>query len=339
MAAPASEIYLSTSRFGALDGLRCLSILAVIWHHTGGRAFPDSTFLQRGGYGVWLFFVVSGFLITTLLKREKRRRGHISLKKFMARRALRIFPLYYTVLAVYCGLVFVLERDSVAGQGFFQNLKYFLTYSSNWFVPLDDGRIIFYFAWSLATEEQFYLVWPWAEKLLHPGFATALILALVALAFAFDQAPFAAVGCGVILAHGLDDPRSFSALAKVIGGRFACLAFLALVVALTAWEPSPAVAIIAAMTLLVGACTLREDSALAPFLEVKPFVQVGQVSYGMYLLHMLAYNVVRKGLAMAGYSIPVGEFALTTLVTYGVAKISYVYYESIFLRLKDRYAA
>lgn len=93
----------------------------------------------------------------TLLLRERERNSKIDLKAFYIRRSLRIFPLYYGVLFLYMVLVSVLERDSTAGQAFFNNLIYFATYTSNLFVPL-DGRVIFYFAWSLAAEEQFYLM-------------------------------------------------------------------------------------------------------------------------------------------------------------------------------------
>ena len=113
--------------------------------------------------------------------------GHISLRGFFARRALRIFPLYYTVLGLYAALVFLSEKDPVVRGDFFSNLPAFLTYTSNWFVPpAADKRVIFYFAWSLATEEQFYLVWPLVMALsrrtwVPVAFMSALLtLALVA---------------------------------------------------------------------------------------------------------------------------------------------------------------
>jgi peptidoglycan/LPS O-acetylase OafA/YrhL len=107
-----------------------------------------------GAQGVSLFFASSGFLITTLLLREKARNSRIDLKAFYVRRSLRIFPLYYGVLLVHIALVTLLERDSVTGQAFYDNLIYFATCTSNLFVPL-DGRVIFYFAWSVAAEEPF----------------------------------------------------------------------------------------------------------------------------------------------------------------------------------------
>ena len=96
------------------------------------------------------------------------------------------------------------------------------------------------------------------------------------------------------------------------------------------------------MALLVGATVIREDHWLRPLLAQPMVMKIGQVSYGMYLMHMLAYNVVKKGLHALG-----GEglghwalvFGLTAMVAYGAAFLSYRYYESIFLRMKHRYAS
>lgn len=126
--------------FGSLDGLRALSVVAVIWHHTTGPHV--SALLASGPHGVTLFFAISGFLIVTLLLRERDRAGRIDLKAFYIRRSLRIFPLYYAVIAVYTLLVCVVERNNPVGREFFNNLPFFLIYTSNWFVLL-EGRVIF----------------------------------------------------------------------------------------------------------------------------------------------------------------------------------------------------
>ncbi|HEY3820819.1 MAG TPA: acyltransferase [Polyangiaceae bacterium] len=94
---PTHDHFLGTSRFSSLDGLRCLAVVPVVWHHSTPR--PPSGLLGRGPLGVDLFFAISGFLITTLLLRE-RRRGELSVGRFYARRALRIFPAYYLVLGL-----------------------------------------------------------------------------------------------------------------------------------------------------------------------------------------------------------------------------------------------
>src|ERR1700733_8095947 len=97
-------------RFAALDGLRALSVIAVVWHHTSGT--PGPAISAKGYLGVDFFFAISGFLITTLLVREHAATKTISLRKFYARRALRIFPLYYATLAVYVALIAATRRHT-----------------------------------------------------------------------------------------------------------------------------------------------------------------------------------------------------------------------------------
>ena len=155
------EAFTATAWFSGLDGLRAFSVVAVLWYHLAGE--HDLALLNHGNQGVQLFFAISGFLVTTLLLRERRRTGTISLRSFYLRRTLRIFPLYYAVLATYALLVFATLRGTPKGAEFWQHLPAFATYTSNWFVSADAGTghgVTFYFAWSLATEEQFYLVWP-----------------------------------------------------------------------------------------------------------------------------------------------------------------------------------
>ena len=145
--------YLDTSRFPSLDGLRCLAILPVIWHHSTPRPLPG--FAGKGPLGVHLFFAVSGFLITTLLVREHRRTGTLSLSRFYVRRSLRIFPLYYSVLALYAARAWLLLSPSPMRAHFLHNLPFFATYTANVLVDFDVPHpVIFGFSWSLATEEQ-----------------------------------------------------------------------------------------------------------------------------------------------------------------------------------------
>ena len=153
------ERFQRSRRFSALDGLRAISVLAVVWHHTEGVGRDG--LLGRGYLGVQMFFAISGFLITTLLLRERARTGCISLRKFYARRTLRILPLYYAVLITYTVLVAALRGGTVEAHEFWRHLPSFATFTSNWFVDVSsDTDVTFYFAWSLATEVHFYLFWP-----------------------------------------------------------------------------------------------------------------------------------------------------------------------------------
>lgn len=347
--------YRDRRHFASLDGLRALSVMAVIWHHTVGHDAALPLLFANGAQGVTLFFAISGFLIVTLLLRERDRHGGIDLRAFYMRRALRIFPLFYAVLALYTLLVLTVERDSAPGREFLANLPYFLSYTSNWFVVL-EGRVIFYFAWSLASEEQFYLLWPWAQRYLKPVQALSLMLGVIAVVVAFQSLGSAEAGLptlwvrivtsvplaicfGVVLAHLLHQPRAHHALRWLFGWRGSSLLYAGLCLGLMGTGRAPAAMIHLAMALLVGACVYREDHALAPLLRTRGLALVGSVSYGMYLLHMLVKNTVVKllahtGLAQDSYLV----FVLTLVGSIAVALLSYRHFESFFLRRKARYA-
>jgi len=172
------DAFQRTRFWPSLDGLRAISIAAVVWHHAAG---PRAGLAGQGFRGVDLFFAISGFLITTLLLREQARTGTVDLGGFYLRRALRIFPLYYASLAVYSLLVRTLEPNTFAGHEFMHNLPYFATYTSNWFIDLQGERVIFYFAWSLATEQQFYAVWPWVLRFSRKRDTPLFFMAALAL--------------------------------------------------------------------------------------------------------------------------------------------------------------
>lgn len=341
--------------FGSLDGLRAFAILAVVWYHT--LPFPHDALLGQGNKGVTLFFAISGFLIVTLILRAKQSPAGFRLRQFWGRRALRILPLYYAVLLVYVGLVALAESDAGARGAFWGNLPAFATFTSNWFVNLEDARVIFYFAWSLAAEEQFYLVWPVLEKWLRgwgalwaalaallstQGLALALGgLAREALALRMATSVPAAILLGVTLAHLLHRPETFRAVWRVAGRRGSALAALGLAVLTLAfapaWGAASEIAVAAALALLVATCVVREDNDLARLLRWRPLAWIGIVSYGMYLLHMIAVNVVRRAAAAAGVGSPWLDFAAGSLLAIALASLSYLTFERFFLGLKDRW--
>ena len=339
--------YLSNKRFASLDGLRAISIFAVIWHHTAPAGVP-AILADIGAQGVQLFFAISGFLITTLLQRENARNGRIALKAFYLRRALRIFPLYYGTLLLYIVVVAVLERHSPYGQAFFTNLPYFATYTSNLFVPL-DGRVIFYFAWSLAAEEQFYLIWP--PLLLLAGSATraSLLLSGVLLACIAGQlsghtllsaVPLPIV-IGALLAIGLHHQSSFLKLHQLLGQRWSApLIGLCLLLSLIS-QSVPGFVSSLLFVALVGSCVINETHAGSALLRLKPVAYIGSISYGMYMLHMLCKNLVVKLAGLSGmaevFNAGIGVFLLTSALAIIAASISFTYYESWFLKQKIRF--
>jgi peptidoglycan/LPS O-acetylase OafA/YrhL len=342
--------YRQAKHFAGLDSLRCFSVLAVVWHHTGSElASVNLPIVGRGYLGVTMFFVISGYLITTLLLREFRANQKIDYKKFMARRALRIFPLYYAVLALYVLLVVLLESESAAGEAFWVNLPYFLSYTSNYFVPLNDGRVIFYFSWSLATEEQFYLVWPLILALLKPKLASYLmVLSTVFIGLnlefsisdhiLFENVPLA-ICLGATLAILANARAGYGWLRRIVGYPYApAMAIFILLAALNAVEES-SIIIPTLMTLLLAALVLNPHSRTVELLSVKWILFVGKVSYGIYLLHQLSANAVRMMFAWLSLEpSSLFYFGLTSLISVGAATISYYFFEKYFLELKFRYS-
>ncbi len=153
---------LSEKRIPSLDGLRALSIGVVMASHTARiydpkdpRFNPFWAMLSNGQIGVEIFFVISGFLITTLLAREWEQSGAISLRDFYMRRAFRILPPYYVfLLAILAAMRF--QWVSIANREWLSSLLFFWNYlpsSNSWWL----GH-----TWSLCVEEQFYILWPLA---------------------------------------------------------------------------------------------------------------------------------------------------------------------------------
>ena len=332
----------------SLDGLRCLAILPIIWHHVTPR--PLEGVLGRGPLGVDLFFAVSGFLITSLLLHERRSSGEVALGRFWVRRSLRIFPLYYVVLSAFALHALFVRAPGPARDQFLQSLPYYATYTSNWFVHgAFDHPIVFAFAWSLAAEEQFYLLWPPVLRWLRGTFGPALVMfTLVALDQAAERGWLALagdglvlriirsfatpIGLGALLAIALESPRVAPLVRAVLGRRWSSAIALALV-ALAAMLPWPVFPTHVAMTALVGACVLRKDHLLAPVLENRIVRHIGTVSYGIYLLNIpvvtACRNVVTDDLLLL--------FVVSTGACVIVATATYRFVELPFLRLRDRF--
>ena len=124
--------YQKSKRFAGLDGLRAISIIAVVWHHTVGP-LQAINFTRFGFLGVDLFFILSGFLIVTLLLREKKKTGDISLKNFYVRRILRIFPLYFGFILGLAFIYYVFAQESAFGQEFLRDLPWHVLFLANFY--------------------------------------------------------------------------------------------------------------------------------------------------------------------------------------------------------------
>lgn len=352
-AAAAWSAYRHRRHFASLDGVRCLSILAVIWHHSPHPAIAPWT---RGFLGVDLFFVLSGFLITTLLLRERDHHGRVSLSRFYARRTLRIFPLYYAfLLAMLAGLAW-LAPDRPLTRGVFEVAPYYLTYTSNW-APVEES--LFHHSWSLAVEEQFYLLWPPLFALLDRRLTVALLLLFLGASEAVDfglldsldpdrwwavrLAAFSAITIGVLLANALHSAAGFRAAHALARHRWFVLVPAASLLALMHVDgdiDGPArLGVHLSMATLLAAVVVNERHLGRRLLQWQPIVHIGVVSYAMYLMHMLCLIASRKVLALFGTQHVLPFFTLGVLLTVSVASLSFFTFERFFLRWKSRFSA
>jgi peptidoglycan/LPS O-acetylase OafA/YrhL len=143
-----------------IDGLRAIAVVAVLLYHAG------LSWLPGGFLGVDVFFVISGYLITVLLLGEHHRTGDISVRRFYVRRARRLLPALFTLLLVVTAVAAVFARDELAQLR--AQVLAAMSYSTNWYLIVTGGSyfqqlgqpLILRHLWSLAVEEQFYLLWP-----------------------------------------------------------------------------------------------------------------------------------------------------------------------------------
>ena len=216
------EINDKTRNIPSLDGMRAVSILLVIVAHSSRNfsrwvPLPLSTYLLFAHTGVSVFFVISGFLITSLLLKELDATGDIGLKRFYLRRAFRIFPPFYLYLAVIFALV-------LAGV-WHTSLRPFLfaaSYTSDYYLGPDGGFAGLQHIWSLSVEEQFYLLWPATLLLAGKRRAIGLSITLILIS------PFSRVVTYFVLApdHRAMVDRMFHSSIDTI--MFGCLLALVL---------------------------------------------------------------------------------------------------------------
>jgi peptidoglycan/LPS O-acetylase OafA/YrhL len=325
----------------ALDGLRAVAILLVLAYHLNASLIP-------GGFtGVDVFFVLSGYLITTILLREIRQTGEISLKSFYIRRALRLTPpIALLVIFQTCRLPFSHQP--------YQIIKATLVsaaYLENWnnvfqFSPFD----VLGHTWSLATEEQFYFVWPLLLPLVFKRrplvwlviaavLMTAVRAFLCSTQFApqFDGAQFLVsarpvgllIGCALAFPPAVRLPPVFglAAFAALVALAFSPEATVVALHAQALFVIAPLIASLATATVII---LTQQPGALSSALCASPLRYVGKISYGLYLYHWPAFK-----LGAISTSSPLHTAGLVVLV-FVTAAISYEFVEKPFLRMKDR---
>lgn len=333
-------------RIKGLDGLRAIAVLFVIISHTVlwpylGIENPKIMALMNGHIGVSIFFTLSGFLITSLLIKEKEETGQVDLIAFIKRRAIRIFPLYY--LAIF----FLMYMDWI-GRASIPDCAYpyALTYTINFIGKSCIHQTLSHF-WSLSVEEHFYIFWPVIFLL---GKRNALIIATLMI--------IACIGIGTSLYTGFEQyyPNrwTFPAMLPILVGCITALLLRSdpikrifanssksniLLIAILAGICSPAfvtseIPWLAATSALLLYIYHQQDSALVRLLEIKPLVLIGTISYGLYVWQGVFTG---NGPYRSGASFP-PEIYSGLWMTFIAAPLSYIFFEKPILKLKSKYS-
>jgi len=342
----------------ALDGVRALAIAPVLLYHS---AFPQV--FQSGRAGVDLFFVLSGFLITNLLIEEWNRLGTVEVGRFYARRVLRLAPAMLCVLAFVWGAALAQGGLGTTPAAMARFTLLVLTYTNNWASALHSTSVpapLGHF-WSLAVEEQFYLVWPW---LLVVAFrsrislrALLIILLMSTAAFSMwrtvlweiNHDPFRGVfgtdtratglliGSSIAVARhlGMRTSRGFAAI-LVGAGMVLYVLIIPKPYDLEGWfmlgglQPVE----LAACMMIIG-LTASSSVPFASVLESPVFLWLGRRSYALYLWNWPLSLLARATLPHA----PLLSSVLAILCTFAAAELSFRYLERPVLRLRATVAA
>ena len=338
------ETFRAARRFPGLDGLRALSILLVLTSHMHD---PLWSFFA-GGFGVTIFFGISGFLITTLLLREEDRHSRVSLKNFYIRRVFRILPLYFLALALTIVLVLGLGLGE-GGSNFLDRLPLLATFNGEF-----AGSGTFSHSWSLGIEEKFYIIWP----LLAFGFVPvrnrlgAVLAVAVPAAAVMSYVPWTGyVGIyfpilgGCALAVAMHSRRTFGFASALAGRWVGTLAFVAMIAMLGLNRYLPfqdqsnyahvafaVFALLAMPGVLIGRGWQRKMLSLAPV------VYYGNLAYGIYLFHPFVGDLIDRVIPAGQSSVALAgvRFIAMVLASFVVAWILRVTVEQPMIRFGRR---
>ena len=348
-----------------INGLRAIAAMAVVVSHTsksliffnlnpiifgtGDNGTPEGFALA--GFGVSIFFAISGFLITYLLLLEKEN-NIISVRKFYVRRILRIWPLYYLYLSI-CLVVIVIIHESVN----LQSLFFYIFYAAN--IPFTLGIPLLFVGhyWSLGIEEQFYILWPWFMKKVKNHVELLLILIILVLISIKVGVHF--FYNGSLLDSGLQLARfqcmMIGALGAILFYRknklFLMLAdnkltqaislLVLFIVAINRFHIfsiiDQEIICVISVFLITGQVNIK--NRLIPF-ENEVFDFLGKISYGIYVIHPLiiflcysSFGNLELNSGLKYFLVYLAVFTLTILT----ASFSYNFFEKRFLRLKKKF--
>lgn len=356
----------------SLDGLRALAIIGVMLYHY--------ELVACGWVGVQLFFVLSGFLITGILLSSKEKYSFKTyVKRFYWRRSLRIFPLYFTYLAVVSAVIYFVPK--------YYDLKpllgYLFTYTYNFSRLSEAYEFSFFFThfWSLCIEEQFYLIWPFLIFFLSKTQLKKAIVLIIVLApairyflgsiltgtyqdkevadfiywFPLSQFDAFAIGAALVL-YGDDIGRyrvyflPVSAVLLLLCGMFNLNSLYqdwswhnissmgyplkSLKNYQHVWAYTLINIFFGSLIAFVLALQDATRSGFKKILETPFMITTGRVSYGMYVFHWAIMIVFHK-LVTPYMPIPFAGFVVYLFLVIGFSWLSFHYYESYFLRLKN----
>lgn len=352
-----------------LNGLRAIAAIAVVISHItlglnefglnnkifGTDMDGNASGLKLAGYGVTIFFTLSGFLITFLLLKEKEFTGHIRIKDFYIRRILRIWPLYYLYFLVCIVTIFIYGLTFTKS-----SIPFYIFLAAN--IPFILGKTLPFLAhyWSLGVEEQFYLFFPQLAKQSNKKLlrvAVALIFILLFIKFIFwllskkynIEIPFLAISVtrfhtmligvvGAVLYYYRNQKFLYFTthkLTQILA--WGCIFLITINKFHIASVIDGEIVSLTSLCLIVGQVTKKNNLIN---LENKVFDFIGKISYGIYVIHpILIFYFSRVIGHLADITINyIIIYFFIIACTISFAFLSYEFYEKKFLKLKSRYA-
>ena len=339
-------------KFEQIDSLRFFAVLPVLISHWGLFDISKSLQFLLASNGVNLFFSISGFLITLgLIKaREKEQNVQTSLWRFYIRRFLRIFPIYYLLLLI----LWLFNHQKVA-----EGILWYLSYSTNFYCIKIQGWGGLPHLWSLAIEEQFYLIWPFVILFTPRRFIPLIIglIIFISLAFktywiysgysfwTFYMNPIAVLdvlGLGALLSYYYHCKSE--QLRTILNSKIFTLIIMIQLIAVLYFRYDEKCNYLYQIinrfslglfcTWLIGRAVFGFTGIVGYILSIRPLKYIGKISYGIYLLHILI-----PGMFM-GLKYPTNHilrFFIYFIVTIAISSLSWFFFESRILKFKDKF--
>lgn len=360
-----NDIEGSRRHFHTFDALRFFAVFKVFLQHMPIAAFPWFNYLKLGGYvGVYFFFVLSGFLITYIICSEKQRTGSIDLRNFFARRVLRIWPLFYLVVALCYILPPVLSSMgmSLTGVGYEPQPAWSFLFLENYkMIMTGELPNVFPLAvtWSLCIEEHFYIVWGlllYIVPLRHlpKVIGISLLMGICAriiflqngldpsdILTLIDLFAFGAIPAWLLIKHEQATVKWVANIPRWIQAAYIPVLLIMVLVVSQHWDPVINATLFGCLFSFLLVLILPKQA----FIKVSDkniFSRLGIYTYGIYLYHIFIIIACRKLFEKLSLSLdepmPAVSFVIICLVlTLCCSYLSYRYFEQPFLKLKKHF--